>query len=240
MRGQVFSMAFLVFHVSVKCSIPPFQVYSVILSVLCTVLLFTFERHGSFLNSFKFLPFFLILDNSIFTLHIIFLCIVVKICYKTSYMAPSVADILYFSASRMCLNYLLLTTVVRPTRSFTAYLWLHLLNWYSDWVWRNFNGYSLLLIAGEQFIPPSKERLRRHSAIFNCFHSHSVCSRPKSCHTAPFPIYTVGWQACWNRVRFSSTEFFFPPKIEYAHKSRQRECMLKMKINSLHSTQRNQ
>lgn len=112
MRGQVFSMAFLVFHVSVKCSIPPFQVYSVILSVLCTVLLFTFERHGSFLNSFKFPPFFLILDNSIFMLHIIFLCIVVKICYKTSYMAPSVADILYFSASRMCLNYLLLTTVV--------------------------------------------------------------------------------------------------------------------------------
>lgn len=82
--GQVFSMAFIVFHTLVKCSVPPLQVYS--------VLLFTFERNGSSLNSSIFLP-FSILDNSIMTLHVRFMCIVVKICYKTSYKAPLVADI---------------------------------------------------------------------------------------------------------------------------------------------------
>lgn len=105
--SQIFSMAFLAFHVLVKCSVPPFQVYSVILSVFCTVLLFTFERPGSFQNYVKFTLFL----YSTFTLHIRFLCIVVTICYKTSYMALSVAGI-NFSAASIYLNYLLLTPVL--------------------------------------------------------------------------------------------------------------------------------
>lgn len=112
-----------------------------------------------FSKFYEIYPFF-ILDNSIFTIHVRFLCIVVTICYKTSYMAPSVADI-YFSASSINLSYLLLTPIVWPTRSFTAWLWLHLLNQQSNWAWRIFNGYSVLLIAREKFIPPSKERLLR-------------------------------------------------------------------------------
>lgn len=187
--GQVFSVAFLAFHASVKCPVPFFQVYSVILSVFCTVLLLTFERPEGFLNSITFTLF----SYSIFMFHITFLCMAVTICYRTSYMAQSVADI-NFSAPSIYLNYLLLTSVVWPARSFTAYLWLHLLNGQSNWAWRIFNRYSVLLIAREKFIPPSKGRLLRQCNL--CFHSYSACSRSKSCHTAPFPIYRhaeIGW-----------------------------------------------
>lgn len=41
--GRVFSMTFIVLHVSMKRSVPPFQVYPVILSVIYTVLFITFQ-----------------------------------------------------------------------------------------------------------------------------------------------------------------------------------------------------
>lgn len=79
-----------------------FQVYSVILLVIYAVLLlFTFERDGNSLNSSVFLLFF-ILENSVVTLHIRFICIVIKNCYTTSYKDPSVADLFSILLLQAC------------------------------------------------------------------------------------------------------------------------------------------
>lgn len=79
-----------------------FQVYSVILSIIYTVLpLFTLESDGNSLNSSVFLLFF-ILEHTVVILHIGFVCIVIKNCYTTSYKDPSVADLFSILILQAC------------------------------------------------------------------------------------------------------------------------------------------